>query len=388
MSRKLLLLSTYPPDECGVASASWALRSAIIRQEPDARVDVVALRTGQHDIYPEEVVASPNPKQVSSIVLKHLAGLQPDAVLLQYERGLWDFNELLTLLASCRYPIVLIMQGLPGPLNEDWTHFKDAGIRNLMAFMAAHSSAIVAPIGPVKTILLNECQVPTFKIVTQPWPYNGPGSSPQVSRDTAKRRIGAEGRNVVLTYGLLSPRKGIEDAIDAIRQIRERIPDVLYCVLGAVHHRVEDKDGYLASLRDRIAQQSLTDHVDLRIGYAPYETLDLFLDAADCYLFPHRIDDTYEQISSGTLPHALFRNRPFVSVRTLCAESLAELGCGVTTTRSAEGIAAGLLDLLGNGERRRKVEQAASWAGRKMCWDAAVKDYISLIDRVCTPIAS
>src|SRR5439155_4702233 len=86
---------------------------------------------------------------------------------------------------------------------------------------------------------------------------------PFVDSDAAKAKLGFSDRSVILTFGLLSPSKGIEVMIDAMPSILERRADAVYVVLGATHpNLVRDQgEAYRESLMARVQELGVENNV-------------------------------------------------------------------------------------------------------------------------------
>src|SRR4029450_8796095 len=121
---------------------------------------------------------------------------------------------------------------------------------------------------------------------------------PFIDPNFYKDQFGVEGRTVLLTFGLIGPGKGIEYAIEALPQIVERHPEVVYIILGATHPNLLAHEGerYRLSL-ERLAETcGVKQHVIFYNRYVTLEELKDFIGAADIYVTPYLNES---QITSG-----------------------------------------------------------------------------------------
>jgi hypothetical protein len=197
----------------------------------------------------------------------------------------------------------------------------------------------------------------------------------------AKHRLGLEGRSVLLTFGLLSPAKGIEHVIEALPRIVADHPDVLYVVLGTTHPHLVAREGerYRDALRRRAAALGVEGHVSFHDRYVDLPDLLTFLGAADIYVTPYLNED---QITSGTLAYAFGCGKPVISTPYWHAQELLADDHGVLVPfASPDAIAAAACDLLGDDARRQALGARAWRVGREMVWSRVAERYVAALRR-------
>jgi Glycosyl transferases group 1 len=184
----------------------------------------------------------------------------------------------------------------------------------------------------------------------------------------ARRSIGLDERPTVLTFGLLAPDKGIEDAIEAMATIRETVPDVHYIVLGATHPHLlrGDTDVYRTALLERTVALGLQDNVTFLDRFVALEELTIWLAAADVYVTPYR---NPAQITSGTLSYAVGLGKAVVSTPYVHAnEILADNHGVIVPFRSPSALAEAIGELLTDESARTDLSARAYERGRSMIW--------------------
>ena len=221
-----------------------------------------------------------------------------------------------------------------------------------------------------KEILCDKYGVPASKIAVIP---HGIPDLPLVDPSFYKDQFGVAGRKVVLTFGLLSPSKGIEYAIEALPQIIERHPEVVYIVLGATHPGVKRKSGeqYRHRLHRQAEDLGVLDHVMFTDRYVQLEELCEFLYAADIYLTPYL---GQQQIVSGTLAYALGAGKAVVSTPYSYAQELLAEGRGrLVPFSDGPAIAEAVSWLLEHETENQKMRKNAYLFTRDMVWKSVAE---------------
>jgi hypothetical protein len=201
-----------------------------------------------------------------------------------------------------------------------------------------------------------------------------------VEPDAAKARLGFAGRPVILTFGLLSPNKGIEVMIDAMPSILERSPDAVYVVLGATHpNLVRDRgEAYRESLMARVRELGVEDHVVFLDRFVDQSTLLEFISMCDVYVTPYLNES---QMTSGTLAYSFGLGRPVVSTPYWHACELLADGCGVLVPfGDAAAIGNEIESLLTDDARRKAMSRRAYAASRTMTWQRTAERYMSVFE--------
>jgi hypothetical protein len=181
---------------------------------------------------------------------------------------------------------------------------------------------------------------------------------------------------MILTFGLLSPNKGIEVAIEAIAALVKEFPDLLYIVLGATHPEVKRLFGeeYRLSLERLVKSKGLEEHVVFYDRFVSLEQLIRFLVAADIYITPYLAK---EQITSGTLAYAMACGKAIISTPYWYAEELLAEGRGLLVPfHDPEALAGQLRRLLGDEAGRDVIRKRAYQFGRQMVWREVASAYV------------
>lgn len=370
---KVAFIGSYPPRECGIATFTKDVVSSFgaLTTTPhwvvaiDERPDLVRS-------YPSEVVARIVRDRPETYVLAAdaIASLAPDVVHIQHEYGLFggeDGERIFDLLDRLHAPLVLSLHTvLPDPSD----HHRLTARR-----LCARADAVVVLSEAGKKILASDYGVERRKLRVIP---HGVPDVPFESTDAAKRDLGFGGRTLISTFGLINRGKGLEYAIDALRAVVPRHPEIVYLILGETHPEVRRSEGevYRESLKERIRSYGLERHVRLIDRYLGFDELIGYLRATDIYLTPY-VNPV--QIVSGTLAYAVGCGKAIVSTPYLYAkELLADQRGLLAAFRDGDSIATQLLGLLDVPGLRRTISQRAYDFGRSMTWSHVSLQHLKL----------
>ena len=243
--------------------------------------------------------------------------------------------------------------------------------RAVMDQLTALSERIVVMSAHGAALLQKEHAVPEAKITLIP---HGIPTLPAANH--GKDKLGVDGKSVILTFGLLSPDKGIEYVIDAMPAILARHPNTLYIVLGATHPHVKERHGetYRLMLLRRAEQLGVDPALIFHNRFVSHDELVEFLGAADLYVTPYLKD---EQITSGTLAYAVGSGKAVISTPYRYARELLADGRGVLVpAKDPRAMARAVSELLGNDDKRRALCERARAYGRDMVWPVVAQRYV------------
>lgn len=363
------------PRRCGIATFTTDLLRAISSSDLQLQACVVAMtdRNQTYD-YPASVVLQirdDNLQEYARAAASLNAG-RFDVVCLQHEFGIFGGDagahilELVTLLTM---PVVTTLHTvLASP---------SAIQRTVTERIVEASAKVVVMANKGRELLHSVYRVPHEKIEVI---AHGIPDFPFVAPDTAKARMGFSGRSVILTFGLLSPSKGIEVMIDAMPSILKRRPDAVYVVLGATHpNLVRDQgEAYRESLTARVRELGVEDHVVFLDQFVDQATLLEFISMCDVYVTPYLNE---AQMTSGTLAYSFGLGKPVVSTPYWHARELLADGRGILVSfGDAVGIGREIAELLIDAPRRQAMRKRAYATSRSMTWERTAERYITTFE--------
>lgn len=375
----IAVIGNHPPRRCGIATFTQDLRTALNARASDPSCLAVAMTDahGPYD-YGDAValeIAQDDPASYIAAA-EHLNRAQVSAVVLQHEFGIFGGpagDYILTLLRHLRAPLVTT-------LHTVLTH-PDTDQRRVMEALIARSYRLVVMAEKGREILGDTYGVPASKIELIP---HGIPNEPLIDMLDAKAKLNVDGRKLLLTFGLLSPNKGIEVMIEAMPEIVQAHPDALYLVVGATHPNLKRHEGerYRDSLRHRAAALGVAAHIGFVDGFLELEDLLDYVAAADIYVTPYLNE---AQITSGTLAYAVGLGKPVVSTPYWYAQELLGGERGVIVPfAQVNALAEAIKRLLGSAPLRAQLKERSLAAGREMRWSAVARRYHDLLAKAAT----
>jgi len=370
----IAFVGDYLPRRCGIATFTADLCSAVALQaQRKADVFAVALNDVPEGYpYPDRVRFEVRESVLADyrLAAEFLNIQQVSAVCLQHEYGIYGGtcgSHILAMLRRIRRPLVTTLHTvLKQPSDQQRVVLQEIGrLSNRMVVMSDLAHAMLEDI----------YDVPAEKIVTIP---HGIPDVPFVDPNFFKDKFGVEGKKVMLTFGLLSPGKGIEYVIKAMPGILKKHPDVVYILLGATHPHVKRQTGeeYRNSLYRLAGELGVSDNVMFQNRFVEMDELVEFLGAADIYVTPYLNE---AQITSGTLAYAMGTGKPVVSTPYWYAvEMLADKRGRIVPFKNADAIAYEVNDLLDNETERHAIRKRSYTFCRKMIWKRVAQDYLDL----------
>ena len=369
--RKIAFVGNHLPRKCGIATFTSDLLAAVAAAYPQSRcfsVSVNDIKGGYE--YPEVVHFEIEEQDLSSYLraADFLNISDVDIVCLQHEFGIFGGTaggHILALLRELRMPVVITLHTL---LREP-----KADQRRVMHELVALSTRLVVMTERGRQMLQEIYQAPPAKIDLIPHGIPDVGF---VDPTHFKDRFGVEGRVVLLTFGLLSPNKGIEYVLNALPHILAEFPDVVYIVLGATHPNElrEHGEAYRLSLEILAKKNKLEKNVIFYNRFVELENLKEFIGAADLYITPYLNE---AQITSGALAYTFGAGKVVVSTPYWhAAELLAEDRGVLVPFGDAPAIAREVIGLLRDDTRRHAIRKNAYKLGREMVWSNVARLYM------------
>lgn len=371
-------VATYPPQECGIATFTRDLATAIDKYTPFSDPFVIAVGEGV-DIEPfpkivkYQITKSDQQSYLRAADLINNSGVR--GVSLQHEYGIFggpDGEYVLTFLEKLEKPAIATLHTVlfnPSP-NQ----------KRIVQELGRMCDALVVMVKMGKEMLVNNYGVPADKVAIIP---HGVPNVHRVSAASIKKTLGISDRPVISSFGLINRGKGIEYGIQAMSGIVEKYPDAMYLVLGETHPGVRNYEGesYRKELLQLVADLGLEKNVRFNNRYLALEELINYLCATDVYITPYI---NHDQIVSGTLAYALGCGKAIVSTPYLYAEEVLSNGRGLLVDfRDTGQMAGAVIRILGDAVLREQMETKAYKYGRRAAWFNVAIDYLDLFHKLC-----
>ena len=374
---RIAVVGNYLPRQCGIATFTTDLCEAISGEYGTAHLLALPINdTEQGYDYPERVRWSLAQDDVASYqeAAEFLNFNNIDMVCLQHEYGIFGGpagSHILHLLRALKMPLVTTLHTV---LREP-----DPDQRIVMEEIAELSDRLIVMSELSSQFLQEIFKVPGSKIDMVP---HGVPDLPFMDPNFYKDRFGVEGKAVLLTFGLLSPNKGIENVIQAMPDILAKHKNVVYIVAGATHPHILRREGdvyrnYLQALAKKVGVES---NVIFHNRFVSPAEMVEFIGAADIYITPYRHE---AQVVSGTLAYALGAGKAIISTPYWHAiELLDDRRGALVPFQNSSAIAHKTIELLDTPAIRHAMRKRAYLFAREMVWKRVAQGYMESFSRV------
>src|ERR1700681_4439600 len=374
---RIAVIGNYLPRHCGIATFTTDLCSAITAEYGTARLLALPVNDTEEGYdYPARVRWTLAQDDVKSYqeAAEFLNFNNIDMVCLQHEYGIFGGpagSHILHLLRGLKMPAVTTLHTVLREPNPDQ--------RMVMEEIAELSDRLVVMSQLSSQFLQEIYKVPGSKIDMVP---HGVPDLPFLDPNFYKDRFGVEGKAVLLTFGLLSPNKGIENVIQALPQVLSKHKNAAYIVAGATHPHILRREGdkYRARFQALAKEVGVESQVIFHDRFVSPEEMAEFIGAADIYITPYRYE---AQVVSGTLAYALGAGKAIISTPYWHAiELLDDQRGALVPFQNSEAIAQKTIELLDTPALRHATIGRAYLFARAMTWKTVAQGYMESFSRV------
>jgi glycosyltransferase involved in cell wall biosynthesis len=373
---RIAFVGNYLPRECGIATFTTDLCNALAVEYGPVRLFAIPVNDPDSSYeYPEQVRLEISQDELASYerAADFLNFNGNDLVCLQHEYGIYGGiagSHILSMLRRLKMPIVTTLHTV---LREP-----DAHQRTVLEEIAKLSDRLVVMSELAAQLLRGVYTIPSSKIDVIP---HGVPDLPFMDPNYFKDKFGTEGKSVLLTFGLLSPNKGIENVIRALPAVLIKHPNVVYIVSGVTHPHIRKRDGerYREELQSLAAQLDVSDHLIFNNRFISNEELVEHVGAADIYITPYQQE---AQVVSGTLAIAFGAGKAIISTPYWHAkELLAERRGVIVPFERSDAMAEAILALLENDAERHAMRKRAYLHSRGTTWPKTARAYMEIFQR-------
>jgi len=374
--KSVALIGSYLPRQCGIATFTADLAAAILENDPGIDCSIVAMNDRREGYeYPDTVNFQINQGVLNEyrLAADFLNLRNPAVICIQHEYGIFGGQRgsfIIELAKNLKSPIFTTLHTvLREPLAEE---------RKIITQLSELSASLVVMSEHAADFLRDIYQVPEQKIALI---HHGIPDVPFLDPDPCKSKLGADDKTVILTFGLLSPGKGIEFMIDALPDIVSLHPDVVYYVVGATHPHciAESGDDYRLSLHHRAKELGVGDNIVFHDRFLERDELLEIIRAADIYVTPYLNE---AQVVSGTLAYAVGAGKAVVSTRYWHAQEMLADGRGrLVPFRDSRALTHEVNRLLEFPEERLTIRRAAYNYARPMVMKEMGRHYLALFSQ-------
>jgi glycosyltransferase involved in cell wall biosynthesis len=374
--KKIAFIGDYPPRKCGIATFTHDLRKALKEQYPETESFVAPVNDlAEGYEYAAEVRFEFNENDLDSYrgTADYLNFSNADVVCLQHEYGIYGGpagSFILALLRDLRIPVVTTLHTI--------LQYPNADQRRVLQELDVLSARFVVMSERGAMMLREIYGVAAGKIDLIP---HGIVDIPFVDSNFYKDQFGVEGKHVLLTFGLLSPNKGIENVLWALPEVVKKFPNLVYLILGETHPNLvrEHGEAYRLTLERMAKDLGIKRHVSFYNRFVDQEELKVFLGVADLYITPYQ---NAAQSTSGTLAYAFGSGKAVISTPYWHAQELLGDGRGVLVPfGDSTAMTEAIIGLLGDDKKRHAMRKRAYLLGREMVWSKTAQHYMAAFER-------
>jgi glycosyltransferase involved in cell wall biosynthesis len=373
---RIAFIGNYLPRECGIATFTTDLCTALATEYGEGRLFAIPVNDPESNYtYPKRVRLELDQEDLASYVraADFLNFNGNDLVCLQHEYGIYGGpagRHILALLRKLKMPLVTTLH----------TVLRDPDVNQhaVLEEIGRLSDRLVVMSDLAAQLLREVYSVPGGKIDVIP---HGVPDMPFMDPNYFKDLFGTEGKSVLLTFGLLSPNKGIENVIRALPAILARHPNVVYIVSGVTHPHIRRHEGerYREELQALAGRLGVSSQVIFNNRFVSAEELVEHVGAADIYITPYRQE---AQVVSGPLAIALGAGKAIISTPYWHAKELLADRRGVLVPFDDSGaIAKEVIELLENDAERHAMRKRAYLYSRGTTWPKTARAYMESFQR-------
>lgn len=372
---QILFISTFPPAKCGIASFTQDLLNAVNLDKKTAFATTICAldKRSNAGLYNFPVSMVMDAHELESCI--ETAGIinrdtTIELVCIEHEFGLYggELGEyLLGFLALLEKPFIIRFHTvLPTP---DTKRLKVVESISLLA------DKIIVMTKNSARLLKEDYHISSEKIIIIP---HGTHITNQTNVYQLKKEYGLSDKLVLTTFGLLSPNKGIEKGIMAMKEISRQFPQAVYVVIGQTHPNLLQQEGekYRNYLQQIIDDNDLQKNVRLVNEYVPTKKLMGYLALTDLYLFTSKDPN---QAVSGTFLYAMSAGCPIISNSFVLAKEMLDDETGIILKgNEASELAEQAILLLRNSKLRKQMGHKAFVRTRDTTWQQVAQKHKQL----------
>lgn len=377
--RRIALVGTFTPRKCGIATFAGDVFDKLAEFHPNISVDVYALDDPKTPLEYRGVagtIRSDDPEAYLAAA-RAINESGADAVWLQHEYGIFGGEEgemVCEFVDRLAAPLILT----PHTVLTEPSDLQ----RRILRHVVERSSRIMVMSRHSCDLLAEKYRAPHQ--ILQILPHGAP-DRPFGRAETFKQRMGLAGKNVLMTFGLLGPGKGLERVIEALPAIVARHPDTVYRIVGATHPTLLARDGeaYRERLQACAERLGVADHIEWDNRFLDTDELLDQLEACDIYVTPYF---NLQQSTSGTLSYAVALGKAVVSTPYLHARELLAGDAGLLIDPDcASAIAVAVNRLLDDPDELLALQRRAYARGRQTIWPRFADGAAALIEAAAAP---
>lgn len=371
-----LIVSTYSPRKCGIATFSNDLRDNLLSKGQKVLIAAISEPFSSY-VYPPEVAFKiQQERKADYISCAKWANHNPDIelVIIQHEYGIFggqDGEYILELISHLQKPYLLVTHTvLPHPYENQ---------KKVLMKLADCADGVICMTARARKLLFKIYDVPLEKIIVVP---HGVPNFPIKERGKLKAQYGLKDRRIITTFGFIGPGKGLEFGLKALAQVVHRHSDVLYLIAGNTHPMLLRSEGerYRNSILELVKELKLENHVLFVNHFLDIDEIGDYLYMTDIYLSPY---PNMDQAVSGPLSFAVGCGRAIISTPYEYAREILAQGRGLIAREATpEALAEQMELILGNPAIQVELEKKVAEYGQSFSWESVAGIYLKIAEEV------
>jgi glycosyltransferase involved in cell wall biosynthesis len=364
------IVTTYPPRACGIGTFSADLRATLLGADGIARADLVAVVSEPSSPQRRGLLATIHQYVRGDYVrtARMLGRLDVDVVLLQHEYGIFggrDGEYVVSFAEELAQPLVVTLHTVlsaPSPHQAE-----------VLSELCAQAELVIVMTDTALRLVVDSGVCPKEKVRVVP--HGAPLRLTARSAGDAR----TDERFQLSTFGLISPGKGLETAIEALPAMVAQHPEIVYVIAGRTHPDIARREGerYRLMLERRVLELDLTEHVEFDDRFLSVDDLSDLLAATDVFVTPYR---NREQIASGALTFAIAAGCGIVSTPYWYAQDMLASGAGTLVPfDDPAALADAVCAYADHPERLASARAEARRIGSSLAWPSVAKETASVL---------
>jgi glycosyltransferase involved in cell wall biosynthesis len=371
-----LVVSTYTPRKCGIATFSNDLRDNLLSQGQKVLIAAISEPFSSY-VYPLEVAFKiQQERKADYIACAQWANHNPDIemVIIQHEYGIFgghDGDYVLELVAHLQKPYLLVTHTvLPQPHENQ---------KKVLMRLAQEADGIICMTVRARKMLFKIYDIPLEKIIVVP---HGVPNFPIKDREKLKAQYGLKDRRIITTFGFIGPGKGLEFGLKALAKVVDKHTDVLYLIAGNTHPMLLRSEGerYRDSILQLVEELELQNNVLFVNRFLDIAEIGDYLYMTDIYLSPY---PNMDQAVSGPLSFAVGCGRAIIATPYEYAREILAQGRGLVAREATpEALAEQLELILGDVALQTELEHRVAEFGQSFSWESVAEIYLKIAEEV------
>ena len=375
----IIMISTYPPKECGIATYAKNLFLALNKVNPKVNISILAIDELKNK-YSQEVKRIIEKEKINSYceAANYINNSEANLVYIQHEFGIFgkhDGKLLIQLLKNLKVPIVMSLHTVP--ITKEAKRRKSR--IELFKKFSKYCRKIILTTSLAKKTLIAEIGISKNRLKVI---YHGTPQVKYITQNKIKDKLKLNNKKVLSSIGLINSNKGINLVVEALPDIIKEHKDVVYLIVGTIHPvKKKEVDEYLKKVTIRARELKVDRYIKRIDEYLTEKELISYFQVSDIYLTPYK---GATQVSSGTLAYAIACGRCVVSTPYIYAQEMIgnNLRGFLVNFNDPKGIAKKINYILDHPNIQKEIEKKAYKFGQKTTWKKIAEQHLKIFKEV------